>query len=220
MYKLFVSIQVFLAASLIGEISNLSAQDSKQLAKAAKNVKQIIGHRGSCADRPENTLASYRRAIEAGATVMEMDVRVSKDGTLISLHDADVKRTTNGKGLARDFTLAELRGWMPVRGSLRSTRMNAFPRCARFSNSAKAKSMSCSTCKKTPKNTPMPLQPKPQVRRTETHRARYPHAGTGETVSQVAAGSSTNRLDSDARFDRCLRGRQGRYDSYLDEMVQ
>jgi glycerophosphoryl diester phosphodiesterase len=93
-----------------GETSYSRAQAQPALANAAKKVKQIIGHRGSCADRPENTLASYRRAIEAGATVTEIDVRVSKDGALISLHDADVKRTTNGKGLARDLTLAELRG--------------------------------------------------------------------------------------------------------------
>jgi glycerophosphoryl diester phosphodiesterase len=83
--------------------------DDARIAQAAKKVKQIIGHRGSCADRPENTLASYRRAIEAGATVMEMDVRVTKDGELISLHDADVKRTTNGKGLASELTIADLR---------------------------------------------------------------------------------------------------------------
>jgi glycerophosphoryl diester phosphodiesterase len=94
--------------AMIGQSPYLAAQDQK-IANAARKVKQIIGHRGSCADRPENTLASYRRAIEAGATVMEMDVRVSKDGELISLHDADVKRTTNGTGLARAFTLAELR---------------------------------------------------------------------------------------------------------------
>jgi len=83
--------------------------DQAAIARAATKVKQIIGHRGSCADRPENTLASYRRAIEAGATVMEIDVRVTKDGALISLHDADVKRTTNGKGLARDVPLNDLR---------------------------------------------------------------------------------------------------------------
>lgn len=98
-----------IAVICIGEISYLSAQDNQQIARAATKVKQIIGHRGSMADRPENTLASYRRAIEAGATVMEMDVRVSKDGVLISLHDADVKRTTNGTGLARDITLKDLR---------------------------------------------------------------------------------------------------------------
>src|SRR5438034_353456 len=83
--------------------------DNAQLAAAAAKVKHIVGHRGSCRDRPENTLASYRRAIDAGATMMEMDVRSTKDGAIISLHDADVKRTTNGKGLARNLTLLELR---------------------------------------------------------------------------------------------------------------
>lgn len=79
------------------------------VAQAAAKVKHIIGHRGSCADRPENTLASYRRAIEAGATIMEMDVRSTKDGALISLHDADLKRTTTGQGLAKNFTLEAIR---------------------------------------------------------------------------------------------------------------
>jgi len=43
-----------------------------------KKVKEIIGHRGSCGDRPENTLVSYRRAIEVGATVAECDVRSAR----------------------------------------------------------------------------------------------------------------------------------------------
>lgn len=93
-------------------VLSISATNSAQdvnLAKAAAAVKHIVGHRGSSADRPENTLASYRRAIEAGATMMEMDVRRTKDNVIISLHDADLKRTTNGKGLARDFTFDEIR---------------------------------------------------------------------------------------------------------------
>src|SRR5580765_1223117 len=70
------------------------AQDkagTDQLAQAAKKVKHIIGHRGSCADCPENTLASYRRAIAAGATIIEMDARTTKDGVLVSSHDADIR---------------------------------------------------------------------------------------------------------------------------------
>jgi glycerophosphoryl diester phosphodiesterase len=90
-------------------LSFAAQPDPEAARRAAGKVKHIIGHRGSCADRPENTLASYRRAIEAGATIMEMDVRSTKDGALISLHDPDVKRTTNGQGLARDMTLAEIR---------------------------------------------------------------------------------------------------------------
>ena len=92
------------------EILNSPTKDTKQHeGKAARKVKHIIAHRGSSADRPENTLASYHRAIEAGATIMEMDVRSTKDGALISLHDADLKRTTNGTGLAINMTLADIR---------------------------------------------------------------------------------------------------------------
>ena len=94
----------------------LSQDDKAALAQAAKNVREIIGHRGSMLDRPENTLASYRRAIEAGANVAECDVRTTRDGILVSHHDGEISRTSNGKGLVGDMTLAELRqldfgGW-------------------------------------------------------------------------------------------------------------
>ncbi len=85
------------------------AGDGATLAQAAKRVRQLVAHRESSSDRPENTLASYRRAIEAGATANEVDVRTTRDGVLVSLHDADVKRTTDGKGSVRELTLAELR---------------------------------------------------------------------------------------------------------------
>lgn len=78
-------------------------------ASAAAAVKEVIGHRGSCADRPENTLAGVRRAIEAGAHAAEVDVRTTKDGVLVCLHDATVDRTTNGKGKIAERTLAEIR---------------------------------------------------------------------------------------------------------------
>lgn len=78
-------------------------------AQAARKVREVIGHRGSCLDRPENTLASYRRAIEAGATVVEIDVRTTRDGSLVCLHDASLERTTNGKGVVGEKTLAELK---------------------------------------------------------------------------------------------------------------
>lgn len=72
-------------------------------------VKQIIAHRGSSSDCPENTLASTRRAIAVGATAVEVDVRLSKDKRLVLRHDAELERTTNGKGLIGDKTLAELK---------------------------------------------------------------------------------------------------------------
>lgn len=106
-----------LAIGLVSVTMPLTYGDEKpSVAAAAKKVKAIIGHRGSCADRPENTLASYRRAIEVGATVAECDVRTTQDGVLVSSHDADIRRTSNGNGAIGAMTLAELRkldfgGW-------------------------------------------------------------------------------------------------------------
>ena len=70
---------------------------------------QIIAHRGASLERPECTLASVERAIEVGATAVEVDVRTSKDRQLFILHDRTLDRTTNGSGLANELTLAELK---------------------------------------------------------------------------------------------------------------
>ncbi len=71
--------------------------------------RQIVAHRGSSADRPENTLASCKRAIEAGATAVEVDVRMTKDRRLVVMHDAKLDRTTDGQGLVAETTLAEIK---------------------------------------------------------------------------------------------------------------
>ncbi|OLS13359.1 MAG: glycerophosphodiester phosphodiesterase [Promethearchaeota archaeon CR_4] len=58
----------------------------------------IIAHRGWSAKYPENTLLAFREAIALGAEAIEFDVHPSRDGELVVIHDADVSRTTNGKG--------------------------------------------------------------------------------------------------------------------------
>ena len=85
------------------------AADAPDVALTARKVREIIAHRGSSADRPENTLAAFRRAIEAGAAVTEVDVRTTRDGALVCLHDADLSRTTDGKGNVGDKTLKEIK---------------------------------------------------------------------------------------------------------------
>lgn len=72
------------------------------------DIPRIIGHRGACAHAPENTLASIRRAAALGARWVEFDVRLTREGDLVLMHDGDVKRTTNGRGRVLDLTLAEL----------------------------------------------------------------------------------------------------------------
>jgi len=69
----------------------------------------IIAHRGASAYEPENTLRAFRRAMEQGAELSELDLHLSKDGVLIVMHNATVDQTTNGHGAIRDLTLAELR---------------------------------------------------------------------------------------------------------------
>jgi len=78
-------------------------------ASAAARVTEVIGHMGSCADRPGNTLAGVGRAIEAKAHVAEVDVRTTQDGVLVCLHDPEVDRTTTGTGKLADLTLAEVK---------------------------------------------------------------------------------------------------------------
>ncbi|MFI1418548.1 glycerophosphodiester phosphodiesterase [Streptomyces sp. NPDC020731] len=75
-----------------------------------------IGHRGVMGVEPENTLRSFVAAQEAGLDVIELDLHLSKDGTLVVMHDTEVDRTTDGTGAIADKTLAELRALDAGRG--------------------------------------------------------------------------------------------------------
>ena len=68
-----------------------------------------IGHRGARAYEPENTLRSFGKAIELGVDAVELDVRETKDGKVVVIHDAKVDKTTNGKGSVSDLTLDEIK---------------------------------------------------------------------------------------------------------------
>jgi glycerophosphoryl diester phosphodiesterase len=69
----------------------------------------FIAHRGYSARYPENTLAAFRAAGDAGARMIELDVTMSKDRHLVVIHDNTVDRTTNGSGAVRALTLEQLR---------------------------------------------------------------------------------------------------------------
>ncbi|MCC6178297.1 MAG: glycerophosphodiester phosphodiesterase [Chloroflexi bacterium] len=70
---------------------------------------QILAHRGASAYAPENTLAAFRVAIDQRADWLEMDVQQTADNQLVVFHDLRVERTTNGRGVVRELTLAQLR---------------------------------------------------------------------------------------------------------------
>ena len=73
------------------------------------SVRPVVGHRGNCAHAPENTLVSFRQAVALGVDALEFDVRLTRDGEVVVVHDPTLTRTTGVAGEVRDMTLAELR---------------------------------------------------------------------------------------------------------------
>ena len=69
----------------------------------------VVAHRGFSAIAPENTLPAFLRAIDAGADMIELDVRLTADHRLVVIHDATLERTTNGRGAVAHQTLDEPR---------------------------------------------------------------------------------------------------------------
>jgi glycerophosphoryl diester phosphodiesterase len=83
---------------------------------AALKRPRVIAHRGESMHAPEQTLAAYGRAVELGAEMIEADVRRTRDGHLVLLHDATVDRTTDGRGPVAELSFVEVRrldagGW-------------------------------------------------------------------------------------------------------------
>lgn len=74
----------------------------------SKNNIFVAAHRGIRASYPENTIQAFKAAIDAGVDQIETDIRCSKDGVLVLIHDKTVDRTTNSTGLVSEKTLSEL----------------------------------------------------------------------------------------------------------------
>ena len=72
------------------------------------NPCKVFAHRGASHYAPENTLPAFALAAAQGADGIELDVHLSKDGELVVIHDEELDRTTDGTGLVRDHTLAQL----------------------------------------------------------------------------------------------------------------
>lgn len=70
---------------------------------------KVIGHRGNVQYVPENTIPAFQKAIELGVDLIEIDIRETKDGHLVIMHDPSVDRTTNGTGNVIDLTLEEIK---------------------------------------------------------------------------------------------------------------
>lgn len=86
-----------------------------ELGAGAKRLLKI-GHRGARAYEPENTLSSFKRAIELGVDAVELDVRRTKDNEIVVIHNSDVDKTTDGSGSVSDFTLEEIKKFVTEKG--------------------------------------------------------------------------------------------------------
>lgn len=92
----------------------LSAQESVQsLIRELRNGDEkevlVVSHRGDWRNAPENSLLAFRNCIEMGVDMIEIDLKMTKDGHLILMHDKTIDRTTDGKGFPSDYSLEEIR---------------------------------------------------------------------------------------------------------------
>lgn len=74
-----------------------------------KSKAAVLAHRGAPKDFPENTISSFKKAVELGADVLEADIHFTKDKKFAVIHDDTLERTTDGTGKAADYTLDELK---------------------------------------------------------------------------------------------------------------
>lgn len=89
----------------------IAACGVSEISKAPLPVEEpiLIAHRGASAYTPEHTILAYEAAKQAGATYIEIDLQMTKDGVLVAMHDEKVDRTTDGNGFVKEYTLEELK---------------------------------------------------------------------------------------------------------------
>ncbi|MBO6946583.1 MAG: glycerophosphodiester phosphodiesterase [Rhodospirillales bacterium] len=100
------------------------------MTRSNPDVPFVIGHRGAAGLAPENTLVSLRRARREGATWVEFDVKLSRDGVAILFHDDTLQRTSSGNGPVGGFDFDRIRkleagAWFGA--SFAGTRIPTFP---------------------------------------------------------------------------------------------
>jgi glycerophosphoryl diester phosphodiesterase len=75
----------------------------------AQNTVMIVAHRGDWRNAPENSLLGFTYAADMGADIVELDLKKTKDGEIVIMHDETLNRTTNGKGKPAEYTLQEIK---------------------------------------------------------------------------------------------------------------
>ncbi|WP_340639713.1 glycerophosphodiester phosphodiesterase family protein [Bacillus atrophaeus] len=107
-YLLLICLIFVMSGCSVSETSAVKGS-GKSATEASNYHPLMIAHRGASELEPEHTLLSYKRAINNKADFIEIDLRQTKDGELVAIHDKDVERTTNGKGKVQELTLSQLK---------------------------------------------------------------------------------------------------------------
>lgn len=76
--------------------------------KTKGKVPWVVGHRGAMGHAPENTMTSFETALQLGADMLEFDVRLTKDGVPVVVHDANLDRTSNKSLYVADLNVKDL----------------------------------------------------------------------------------------------------------------
>ena len=97
-----------IAVFILYEIMNYLAEPAPDHPYFSPAGFMVIAHRGGRSLGPENTLYTYRRAVDLGVDVLEIDVHLTRDSRLAVIHDKTVDRTTNGSGAVESYNLADL----------------------------------------------------------------------------------------------------------------
>lgn len=96
-----VNSDAFKSSTIQEKIDNLKNSKNNQVI--------VVSHRGDWRNAPENSLQSIKNCIEMGVDMVEIDIRETKDGHLVLMHDKTIDRTTTGKGLVNEWTLDSLK---------------------------------------------------------------------------------------------------------------
>ncbi|MBS4219120.1 glycerophosphodiester phosphodiesterase [Bacillus sp. FJAT-49711] len=120
--KLYIGFSIMMLAIILH-----SLYCSSEYKSAEGHTPKIFAHRGANDRFNESTITAYRFAAEDGIDALEMDLRMTKDGILVVMHDEKMDRTTNGTGKVSHFSLEELKSYSTVAEFNHQTTMETIP---------------------------------------------------------------------------------------------
>lgn len=121
--KIIIACSLFAVGTYGGKSGMLYAQSESKIPEAFYgNGILVVSHRADWRNAPENSLQAIQNCIEMEVDMVEIDLKKTKDGQLILMHDKTIDRTTTGKGRPEDYTLEEIRRFNLKNGAGHKTR--------------------------------------------------------------------------------------------------